>query len=217
MKNLEKMSLALLRKDYSKAALLEKDVARDPVTQFSTWFEEARLAQLPEPNAMSVSTADATGRPSSRILLLKEFDQRGFTWFTNYESRKGRDLSQNPYAALLFYWTELERQVRMEGRVERVSAEESDMYFRSRPLNSRIGAHASQQSMPIEKRELLDRRFIEMQIVHGEQPPRPAHWGGYRLVPERMEFWQGRTSRMHDRIVYTRAPEGTWMISRLQP
>ncbi len=217
MKNLEKMSLALLRKDYSRATLLETDVAPDPVAQFSKWIDEASMAQLPEPNAMSVATVGENGRPSSRILLLKEFDQRGFTWFTNYQSRKGQDLHHNPYAAVLFHWTELERQVRIEGRVERVSAEESEMYFRSRPLNSRLGANASQQSMPIEKRELLDRRFTEAQITFGEWPPRPAHWGGYRLVPDLMEFWQGRPSRMHDRIVYARQPDNAWKISRLQP
>ena len=211
------MSLALLRKDYSRASLSELDVAADPVMQFSQWFEEAREAKLPEPNAMSVATADADGRPSCRILLIKEFDQRGFTWFTNYESRKGEELRANPHAALLFHWAELERQVRIEGRVVRVSADESDAYFQNRPIKSRLGAIASRQSRPIADRELLDRQFADTEQEYGEQPPRPACWGGYRLTPERIEFWQGRSSRMHDRILYTRQPDGPWQRERLQP
>jgi pyridoxamine 5'-phosphate oxidase len=217
MINLQHTSIALLRRDYSRASLLESEVEQDPIQQFAHWFGEARRAQLPEPNAMSVSTVDASGRPSSRILLIKEFDQRGFTWFTNYESRKGQELLQQPYAALLFYWPELERQVRIEGRVERVAEDESDRYFQSRPLNSRLGAIASRQSEPIDSRAELDGRFAATQAQYADQPPRPAHWGGYRLVPDLLEFWQGRASRMHDRIVYRCQPDGSWTISRLQP
>jgi len=214
---LEKMSIALLRKDYSRASLSESDVASDPVVQFSKWFEEARQAQLPEPNAMSVATVGEDGRPSSRILLIKDIDHRGFTWFTNYESRKGQELRGNPYAALLFHWVELERQVRIEGRVERVSAAESESYFQSRPLKSRLGAIASRQSFPIANRQILDKQFTEIEEMHGEMTPRPEHWGGYRLTPDRMEFWQGRSSRMHDRILYTLQPNGLWQHERLQP
>ena len=214
---MEKMSIALLRKDYSRASLSELDVASDPVMQFSKWFEEARQSELPEPNAMSVATVGADGRPSSRILLIKEFDQRGFTWFNNYESRKGQELRGNPYAAMLFHWIELERQVRIEGRVERISDAENDCYFQSRPVKSRLGAIASEQSRPIANRQLLDAKFAEAEAKYGEQPPRPAYWGGFRLVPDRIEFWQGRSSRMHDRILYTLQPDGLWRRERLQP
>lgn len=214
---LEKMSIALLRKDYTRASLSEQDVASDPVVQFAKWFDEARESQLPEPNAMSVATVGADGRPSSRILLIKEFDRHGFTWFTNYESRKGMELRASPYAALLFHWIELERQVRIEGRVERISAAESESYFQSRPLKSRLGAVASAQSRPIAHRALLDAKFSEAEEQYGEQPPRPEQWGGYRLVPDRMEFWQGRSSRLHDRILYTLHADGLWQRERLQP
>jgi len=217
MIDLNRMSLALLRKDYSRAALLEHDVLPDPIAQFAKWFEEAGAAQLPEPNAMSVATAGRDGLPSSRILLLKECDPRGFTWFTSYDSRKGRELRDNPHAALLFHWIELERQVRIEGHVEQVSREESLRYFASRPPGSRLGALASQQSEPIEDRAALDRSFETARQQYGDAPPCPPHWGGYRLVPARMEFWQGRVSRMHDRIVYRRRQDGGWDIARLQP
>lgn len=217
MVNLENISLALLRKDYSRAALSEVNLPVDPLQLFMQWFGDAHSAQLPEPNTMSVATTGINGRPSSRILLVKEFDQRGFTWFTNYQSRKSIELDGNPYASLLFHWVELERQVRIEGVVGRVSAEDSDNYFESRPLNSRLGAIASQQSQRVESRETLDRTFEEVRERCGDHPSRPLHWGGYRLVPDRMEFWQGRPSRMHDRILYTRPVGGTWSMQRLQP
>ncbi len=211
------MSIADLRKDYCRASLSEEDVDPDPLLQFSKWFEEALAAQVAEPNAMSLSTVDASGRPSSRIVLIKGVDAGGFTWFTNYESRKGQDLHQHPQAALLFYWTELERQVRIEGRVERVSEQESDAYFHSRPLGSRIGAHASAQSQPLAARSELEERVVRLAQELGNDPPRPAHWGGYRLVPDYVEFWLGRPARLHDRIVYTLQADGSWKRQRLQP
>lgn len=211
------MSIADLRKDYSRASLTEQDVHPDPIQQFSKWFGEAIAAEVPEANAMSVSTVGANGRPSSRILLIKDIDARGFTFFTNYDSRKGNELEQNQYAALLFYWIELERQVRIEGRVERISAAESDTYFQSRPLKSRLGAIASSQSEPISSREAMEQRFAQIEQEYGEQPVRPAHWGGYRLVPDYIEFWQGRPSRFHDRIAYRLQADGTWQRQRLQP
>lgn len=211
------MSIADLRKDYSRASLTEADVDPDPVRQFSTWFQQALDAGVAEANAMSVATVGADGRPSSRILLIKDVDSEGFTWFTNYASRKGRELAIHPHAALLFHWVELERQVRIEGRVDKLPAAQSDTYFQSRPLKSRLGALASAQSEPIASREALERQFAEAEAQYGEQPVRPSHWGGYRLVPERVEFWQGRPSRLHDRIVYTRQDDGAWRRERLQP
>ena len=211
------MSIADLRKDYSRASLTETEVDPDPIRQFSIWFRQALDAGVPEANAMSVATVGADGRPSSRILLIKDVDDDGFTWFTNYASRKGRELAIHPYAALLFHWIELERQVRIEGRVEQLPDAQSDAYFQSRPLNSRLGALASAQSEPIASREALEQRFADTEAAHGEQPVRPAHWGGYRLVPDRVEFWQGRPSRLHDRILYTRQADGGWRRERLQP
>jgi pyridoxamine 5'-phosphate oxidase len=209
--------VADLRKDYGQARLDESDVAADPIDQFTRWFEEALKAEVNEPNAMSVATVDEDGRPTSRIVLVKQFDARGFTWYTNYESQKGRQLASKPFAALLFFWSELERQVRIEGRVERTSAEESDKYFNSRPLKSRLSAIASEQSAPIANRAALEQHYEEVARQYGEAPPRPQHWGGFRLVPERIEFWQGRRSRFHDRIVYTRQEDGLWTRQRLQP
>jgi pyridoxamine 5'-phosphate oxidase len=211
------MSIADLRKDYSRATLTEAEVDPDPTVQFATWFRQAMEAGIPEANAMSVATVGADGRPSSRILLIKEFNQDGFTWFTNYRSRKGRDLEAHPYAALLFHWVELERQVRIEGRVEKLAPEQNDAYFHSRPLKSRLGALASDQSEIIASREMLEQRFAQAEASHGDQPVRPSHWGGYRLVPDRIEFWQGRPSRLHDRILYTRQQDGAWRRERLQP
>lgn len=211
-------TLADLRKNYSRGALDAADVDPDPVRQFQTWFAQALDAKLPEPNAMTLATVDAQGRPSVRIVLIKGVDERGFVFFTNYESRKGRELAANPAASLLFHWIELERQVRIEGRVEKTSDEESDAYYASRPLGSRIGTWASDQSQPLESREALEAREREMVAKYGDAPPRPPHWGGYRVVPDTIEFWQGRLSRLHDRIVYTRGGAGDpWRITRLAP
>jgi pyridoxamine 5'-phosphate oxidase len=209
--------VADLRKDYGQASLDEADVADDPVRQFTRWFEEALKAEVNEPNAMGLSTVDERGRPSSRIVLVKQFDDRGFTWYTNYDSQKGMQLNGNPFASLLFFWSELERQVRIEGKVERTSAEESDKYFNSRPLKSRLSAIASHQSAPIASRADLEHNYEEVARQLAETPQRPQHWGGFRLVPERIEFWQGRRSRFHDRVVYTRQEDGSWTRQRLQP
>ncbi|MES2103442.1 MAG: pyridoxamine 5'-phosphate oxidase [Pseudomonadota bacterium] len=211
------MSLANLRKDYKQATLSETEVDSNPILQFSRWYDQATKAGVPEPNAMSLATASSTGRPSSRIVLIKGFDQHGFCWYTNYDSRKGDDLADNPYAALLFHWVELERQVRIEGRVEKLTEQESDAYFNSRPLGSRQSALASEQSKPIKSRAALETRLQDIVTQYGDQPPRPEHWGGYRLVPDLLEFWQGRSSRLHDRIVYSRNENGSWTLSRLQP
>ncbi|HSN20560.1 MAG TPA: pyridoxamine 5'-phosphate oxidase [Usitatibacter sp.] len=208
--------LAHLRKDYALRTLDEKDVDRDPMKQFGVWMVEAIHAQVPEPTAMSLATVNADGRPSARIVLLKGVDPKGFVFYTNYDSRKGRDLAANPAAAMTFLWKELERQVRIEGRVEKVSAAESSAYFETRPLGSRVGAWASPQSEPIESRDWLETRWAEFTDRFGEKPPRPPHWGGYRLLPEYVEFWQGRLSRLHDRVAYRREKDA-WKIVRLAP
>jgi pyridoxamine 5'-phosphate oxidase len=210
------MNLADLRKDYKLAALSEADVAPTPFTQFDKWMHDAVAAKMPEPTAMTLATVDENRRPSSRVVLLKGFDPRGAVWFSNYDSRKGRELAANPFAALLFHWVELERVVRIEGRVEHVSAAESDAYYHSRPLDSRIGAWASPQSEVIVSRSVLVVRAAEYAAKFLLQPPRPPHWGGFRLVPDRFEFWQGRSSRLHDRIVY-RLGDAQWRIERLAP
>lgn len=211
-------TLAAMRTDYAQSSLNETDVLADPVAQFQKWFAEAVKAQVIEPNAMSLATVSAEGKPSSRIVLIKQFDERGFTWYTNYNSDKGQQLEHNPHAALLFFWRELERQVRIEGTVVKTTAAESDEYFNVRPLQSRLSAIASQQSSPIANRAALESNYEAVAAAIGEnQPPRPAHWGGYRLQPERIEFWQGRRSRFHDRIVYTRGADGQWSMQRLQP
>jgi pyridoxamine 5'-phosphate oxidase len=211
------VDLADLRLDYGRASLDEADTLDHPVDQFAKWFDEAMKAEVFEANAMSVATVGADGKPSSRIVLIKQYDQRGFTWYTNYESQKGHQLAQNPHAALLFFWRELERQVRIEGRVEKTSAEDSDTYFYSRPVKSQLAAVASQQSERIASRAEMEANFAAVEAASGGQPQRPPHWGGYRLVPERVEFWQGRRSRFHDRIVYTLQADGSWKKERLQP
>ncbi len=208
-----------LHREYSRESLDEGGVARDPVEQFAKWFDEALKSELAEPTAAALATAapgaDGTVRPSARMVLLKGFNARGFVFYTNYASRKGRELAANPWASLVFYWAELERQVRIEGRIEKADAEESDEYYKTRPLGARIGAWASPQSEPISKTGLMA-RAAEMGLRHGLNPARPPHWGGYRLHPDAFEFWQGRPSRLHDRIRY-RLAVGAWLIERLAP
>jgi pyridoxamine 5'-phosphate oxidase len=212
------MQLADLRKEYSQAGLNETDLAAEPVSQFQRWLEQALGAQLLEPYAMTLATTTPDGWPSARVVLLRGVDERGFTFFTNYDGRKGRELARNPRAALVFYWAELERQVRVEGTVERVTAAESDEYFRGRPLGSRLGAWASPQSQPIPNREMLETQWrkVEAEYASGEVP-RPPNWGGYRVRHQMVEFWQGRRSRLHDRLRYRRAEGGGWTLDRLAP
>jgi pyridoxamine 5'-phosphate oxidase len=209
-------SIADLRKSYERAELDERASREDPLEQFGLWFQQALDAQVPEPNAMTLATVGTEGRPSTRIVLIKGFDARGIVWYTNYESRKGQELAAHPHAALQFHWVELERVVRIEGRVEKTSAEESDAYFNSRPLDSRLGAWASPQSQVIASRAVLVANAAKAAARHALSPPRPPHWGGYRLVPDTWEFWQGRKSRLHDRLRY-RLDNGAWVRERLAP
>jgi pyridoxamine 5'-phosphate oxidase len=205
-----------MRNEYMRASLDEADAAADPFAQFQRWFDEAVRAELPTPNAMTLATVAADGAPGARIVLLKGVDPRGFVFYTNYQSRKSRELAENPRAALVFHWIELEREVRIEGTVEKTSAAESDHYFSSRPLGSRHAAIASPQSTVVANRAALENRFAEVAKIQGDAPARPAHWGGYRLSPIAVEFWQGRRNRLHDRLLYTRSNE-RWNISRLAP
>ncbi|MEP0916848.1 pyridoxamine 5'-phosphate oxidase [Leptolyngbya sp. DQ-M1] len=210
-------SIADLRKDYTRETLNETDVDPNPFEQFRRWFDQAVKAELPEPNAMTVATASQDGIPDARIVLLKAVDDRGFTFFTNYNSTKGKELETNPQAALVFLWTELERQVRIVGAVEKVSPEESDGYFSSRPHNSRLGAWASEQSEVIPNREVLEQKLAALKLEYENQEvPRPPHWGGFRVIPREIEFWQGRSSRLHDRLRY-QLHDGQWVIDRLSP
>jgi len=210
-------SIADLRKSYERAELNEDASSAAPGQQFSKWLEEAIAAQLPEPNAMTLATVGSDLRPSTRVVLIKGLDERGMVWFTNYDSRKGRELAGNPHAALQFHWVELERVVRIEGRVEKISDEESDAYFHSRPLDSRIVARASPQSEVISGRGVLVANAAKFGAQFLLQPPRPPHWGGYRLLADRWEFWQGRRSRLHDRLRYTQQAGGDWLRERLAP
>ncbi len=209
--------LASLRKSYERAELSEDASSDDPLAQFGQWLNDAIEAQVPEPNAMTLATVGNDLRPSTRIVLIKGFDARGIVWYTNYDSRKGQELAGNPYAALQFHWVELERVVRIEGVVDKVSNEESDAYFNSRPLDSRIGAWASPQSQVIASRGVLVANAAKYGAQFLLQPPRPPHWGGYRLKPEQWQFWQGRKSRLHDRIRYSPMPGGGWLKNRLAP
>lgn len=210
------MNIAALRRDYMGERLDEADLAADPFTQFQRWFDEALRAELPMANAMTLATASADGAPSARIVLLKDIDRGGFVFYTNYRSRKGRELAANPRAALVFHWNDLEREVRIEGSVEQVTAAESDEYFASRPLPSRHAAIASPQSEVVASRAVLEAEFAAAEAAHGDAAPRPAHWGGYRVMPASVEFWQGRPSRLHDRLLYT-LQDGRWTIRRLAP
>ena len=209
--------LRKLRKEYIRAGLRESEADPDPIEQFRRWFDEALAAGFYEPNAMTLATATRDGRPSARVVLLKGFDERGFVFYTNYGGRKGRDLEENPCCALVFYWGELERQVRIEGRAYRVSDKDSDAYYKSRPRGSQLGAWVSAQSRPVEDRGILEERLRELEVKYeGREIPRPPFWGGYRVEPEEIEFWQGRENRLHDRLLYRRL-SGGWKIERLSP
>ena len=213
------MKLADIRKEYKSHALDESHTSESPFEQFELWMKEALASEVPEPTAMNLSTINLLGRPSSRIVLLKGMELGGFVFYTNYQSDKGKDMEKTPFAALNFHWVEMERQVRIEGRVEKVPVAVSDEYFNSRPRGSRLGAHVSNQSQPIEGREVLEKRYEELLAQYGEDKPieRPEHWGGYVVIPDAIEFWQGRPSRLHDRILYTQDENGVWARKRLAP
>ncbi len=212
-------SIADLRQNYTLAGLAEADVDADPIKQFEVWFQQALDADLLEPNAMTLATATPDGKPTARIVLLKEVSDRGFVFYTNYESQKGQQLIANPYAALVFLWNKLERQVRIEGRVEQLSPQESTAYFHSRPKASQLGAWTSDQSRVIANRKILKQKLADLQTQYKDDVtiPRPEHWGGFRVIPNRIEFWQGRPSRLHDRLVYDLQDNGSWQLKRLSP
>ncbi len=210
-------NISNLRKEYGKFSLDIKDVDKNPLVQFNVWFEQSLKSGVEEPNAMNIATVDQNGRPSSRTVLLKGVDDSGFLFFTNYNSRKGNQLKENPYATIVFLWLELQRQVIIEGKVEKISDSESDEYYNSRPFQSRIGAWTSEQSKEVDSREELEQKFTELEeTFKGKNIPRPNYWGGYRLIPDRIEFWQGRENRLHDRIVYV-LENKNWKIVRLSP
>jgi pyridoxamine 5'-phosphate oxidase len=210
------MNIAELRQEYMRAGLAESEADPDPMRQFERWFEDALRARLPLPNSMTLATVSAAGTPAARAVLLKGIERGGFVFHTNYLSRKGRELEARAAACLVFLWSELERQVRIEGGVERVSPQDSDDYFATRPLGARLSAWASEQSEPVPSREMLEKSMEEARRRYGERPPRPPHWGGYRVLPQAIEFWQGRADRLHDRLLYTR-DGGGWRIERLAP
>ncbi|MDB9465696.1 pyridoxamine 5'-phosphate oxidase [Dolichospermum circinale] len=211
-------SIADLRKDYTLKNLNEEEIDQNPFIQFKIWFNQSVAAQLPEPNAMTLATCTPDGKPSARMVLLKDIDELGFVLFTNYKSQKGQEISVNPQAALVFWWAELERQVRIVGTVEKISSAQSDSYFEVRPPFSRLGAWASNQSQVIANRDVLEAQLIEFQRQYENQEvPRPPHWGGFRVIPQEIEFWQGRSSRLHDRLRYTLVDNGNWKIERLSP
>ena len=212
----ENSELKNLRLNYERDQLLESNIGSNPFIQFKFWFDLVLKSEVIEPNAMTIATATKNGNPSARMVLLKGFDESGFTFFTNYESRKGKELLENPFASLLFWWREFERQVRIEGKIEKISREESEEYFNVRPLKSRYGALTSNQSEVVENREVLEKRFLDLEKQFGDNPPTPENWGGYKLIPTKFEFWQGRRDRLHDRICYEKN-KNDWTIYRLQP
>lgn len=210
--------IADIRKVYQLKSLLEKDVDANPIKQFKSWWQQAIESKIEEPNAMTLATCDASGKPSARIVLLKEIKENGFVFFTNYLSRKGKEIEKNPFVSLLFFWKELERQVRIEGHIKKISPEESDEYFSQRPVESRIGAWSSPQSEVIANREILQKNVEEYNLKFSTQPiPRPEYWGGYIVLPNRMEFWQGRPGRLHDRLQYSLSENNEWIMKRLAP
>lgn len=212
------ISLTELRKNYTQGGLLESNINPNPLKQFQIWFEQALEAEILEPNAMTLATVNSEGKPTARIVLLKHLDERGFSFFTNYESEKGKNLSQNPWVSLVFWWGDLERQVRIQGKVEKISPAESDQYFSSRPLGSQLGAWVSEQSTIINSREVLDTRLDKLEKQYQAQNiPRPEHWGGFQVIPHQIEFWQGRENRLHDRLRYRLQADQSWIIERLAP
>ncbi len=212
----ENSELQNMRLSYEQDQLLESNINQNPFLQFKLWFDLVLKSELIEPNAMTIATATRNGIPSARMVLLKGFDETGFTFFTNYGSRKGKELLENPFASLLFWWKEFERQVRIEGKIVKISRKESEEYFNLRPLKSRYGALASNQSEIVKSREILEKKFADLEKQFGDNPPTPENWGGYKLIPSKFEFWQGRRDRLHDRIVYEKVKDG-WKIYRLQP
>ena len=212
------ISIADLRQNHNLADLSEAEAALNPIKQFTIWFEEALAAQIPQPNAMTLATTNSEGKPSARIVLLKDFNEQGFVFYTNYGSMKGQQLQKNPWAALVFWWVELERQIRIEGKVEKVSQSESDAYFQSRPRSSQLGAWVSNQSELIDNRKILDQQLEELKQKYADKKvPRPPYWGGFRVIPQSIEFWQGRPSRLHDRLLYRLVEDGSWIRKRLSP